>query len=93
MFRFAASWTMNFTSSMCPGDRYGGSPGDLCPDARLKTNIPFADMRSKSAVIRCLSATVGHARRLSQPVEGSDPLLVRWDGRGCHRRTQAADYG
>ncbi len=67
MLRLAASAAMNFTSSMCPGERYGGSPGDFFPDARLKRNIPFADMRSRSAVIRCFSATGSGP---SHPVNG-----------------------
>src|SRR5208283_1033755 len=43
---------------MCPGERYAGSPWAISrrPGERLMMNIPFADMRSKSVTIRCLTS-------------------------------------
>src|SRR5208283_3698397 len=51
--RFAASWTVNFTWSMCSGERYLGAPR---PGERFTTKMPLAASRSKSRTILSLTS-------------------------------------
>ena len=53
MLRFASSPTMYFTRSMCPGERYAGSPLAISrrPGERLIMKIPFASIWSRSKEI------------------------------------------
>ena len=60
MLRFASSATMYFTWSICPCERYAGSPGARRPGERLIMKMPFASIASRSREIRARTSAASY---------------------------------